>query len=197
MNTETPVIAKFEKISLDEWLNTFRNQLPEGKTLSDEDIKELTEIYDNIKLPKRATKGSAGYDFFMPITIPPIYPGASALIPTGIKCKINPGWVLLLMPKSGLGIRYKMKLDNTIGVVDSDYYNCEKNEGHIMISFSNELPPFTVENPITQKPEVPKELILEIPVGKAFAQGLLVPYGIAEEEEVTADRTGGFGSTNS
>lgn len=190
-------IAKFEKVSMDEWIKTFKDTLPDDKQLTEDDVNELTEVYENIKLPTRATTGSAGYDFFMPIAIPPIIPGASAMIPTGIKCRINPGWVLLIMPKSGLGTRYKMKLDNTTGVIDSDYYNCEKNEGHIMVAFSNELPQVTTTNPITQKPEIPKELILQIPVGKAFVQGVFVPHGVAEEAEVTAERTGGLGSTNS
>lgn len=199
-STEFPVIAKFEKVSLETWLKTFSDALaasgkPDAK-LSDEDIAALTKEYEEIKLPKRATKGSAGYDIFMPTEIPAILPGYGIPVPTGIKCKIAPGWVMILAPKSGLGIRYKMRLDNTIGVVDSDYYNCEANEGHIMVAFSNELPPFTVTNPITQKPEVPNDMVLQIPKGKAFVQALFVPFGIAEYDEALDERVGGFGSTN-
>lgn len=191
-----PEIAKFEKVSLETWLKTFEDAAKEGGKLSKEEYDSFTKMYDEIKLPERATSGSAGYDIFLPLDIPPVFPGYSLPVPTGLKCKIAPGWVMLIAPKSGLGMRYKMRLDNTIGVIDSDYYNCESNEGHIIVSFSNELPPVTVTNPITQKPEIPKELILQIPRGKAFVQALFVPFGIVEGDNNKGIRMGGFGSTN-
>lgn len=194
-----PEIAKFEKVSIEQWLKVFEDaaaRSKEGGKLSDQDIEALKADYENIKLPERATSGSAGYDIFLPVDIPPIYPSYGIPVPTGIKCKIAPGWVMILAPKSGLGTRYKMRLDNTIGVIDSDYYNCESNEGHIMVSFSNELPPITMTNTITQKQEVPQELILNIPKGKAFVQALFLPFGIVEGDRKEGTRTGGFGSTN-
>ena len=189
-------IAKFEKVSFETWIAAFENGNPDGQKLNDQQIEELRVVYDNIKLPERATTGSAGYDIFLPFDTNEIMPSTGTLIPTGLKCKIEPGWVLLIVPKSGLGMRYKMRLDNTIAVIDSDYYNCELNEGHIMVAFSNELPPFTVNNPITQKAEVPKELILQLPAGKAFVQGIFVPFGVADDVEVITERTGGIGSTD-
>ena len=79
-------IAKFEKVSFEQfkkdWLDTF------NRALTDE---ELLEIYDNIQLPKRATKGSAGYDFKSPLDFT-LAPGSSIKIPTGIRCKIKDGF---------------------------------------------------------------------------------------------------------
>ena len=131
----------------------------------------------DIPLPKRATAGSAGYDFVSPleVTIPA---GGTALIPTGIRAEMEPGWVLLLFPRSSLGFRHSLRLANTGGVIDSDYAFA-KNEGHIMVKLRNPL-----DTPVT------------IGRGERFCQGVFLPYGTAEEEEVTAGRTGGFGSTD-
>ena len=132
---------------------------------------------EDIPLPKRATKGSAGYDFVSPleVTVPA---GGSALIPTGIRAEMEPGWVLMLFPRSSLGFRHALRLSNTVGVIDSDYA-FEKNEGHIMVKLRNPL-----SEPVT--------------IGRAerFCQGVFLPYGTAEEEDVLERRTGGFGSTD-
>ncbi|MDR0943441.1 MAG: deoxyuridine 5'-triphosphate nucleotidohydrolase, partial [Ruminococcus sp.] len=90
--------------------------------------------FDGVYLPKRATKGSAGYDFFAPedITIP-------GTIKTGIRVKIKEGYVLCIFPRSGLGFKYGMSLSNTVGIIDSDYYNAE-NEGHIIIKCESDTP---------------------------------------------------------
>ena len=132
---------------------------------------------EEIPLPKRATAGSAGYDFVSPleVTVPP---EGTVLIPTGIRAEMEPGWVLLLFPRSSLGFRHALRLSNTVGVIDSDYAFA-KNEGHIMVKLRNPL-----SAPVT------------IGRGERFCQGIFLPYGTAEEEEVTAERTGGFGSTN-
>ena len=132
---------------------------------------------NEIALPKRATTGSAGYDFVSPVEVT-VEPGETALIPTGIRAEMDPGWVLLLFPRSSLGFKYSLRLANTVGVIDSDYAFA-KNEGHIMVKLRN---PLSV--PVT------------IGRGDRFCQGIFLPYGTAEEEEVTAERTGGFGSTN-
>ena len=129
-----------------------------------------------IPLPKRATAGSAGYDFVSPleVTVPG---GGAALIPTGIRAEMDPGWVLLLFPRSSLGFRHGIRLSNTAGVIDSDYAFAE-NEGHIMVKLRNPLP-----EPVT------------IGKGERFCQGVLIPFGKAEEEETPGTRSGGFGST--
>ena len=131
---------------------------------------------DAVPFPRRATAGSAGYDFVSPleVTVPP---GGTALIPTGIRAEMEPGWVLMLFPRSSLGFRFALRLSNTVGVIDSDYAFA-KNEGHIMVKLRNPL-----SEPVT------------IGKGERFCQGVFLPYGTAEEEEVTAGRTGGFGST--
>lgn len=137
-----------------------------------ENVLKITEI----PLPVRATSGSAGYDFTSPleVTIPA---GKSALIPTGIRAEMERGWVLMLFPRSSLGFKHEIRLSNTVGVIDSDYAFA-KNEGHIMVKLFNGS-----DHDVT------------IAKGDRFCQGVFLPYGLAEEEENKADRTGGFGST--
>ena len=129
-----------------------------------------------IPLPRRATPGSAGYDFVSPleVTVPP---QGAVLIPTGIRAEMEQGWVLMLFPRSSLGFKYALRLSNTVGVIDSDYAFA-KNEGHIMVKLRNPL-----DTPVT------------IGRGDRFCQGIFLPFGIAEEEEVTGIRSGGMGST--
>lgn len=133
-----------------------------------------------VKLPVRATGGSAGYDICTPYDIK-LLPGQSTLIKTGLRCRIAEGWVMLIMPKSGLGFRYRLQLDNTIGVIDSDYYNAD-NEGHIMVKISN---------------EGHEGKSIEIEAGKAFAQAVFLPFGITKDDSAGGVRHGGFGSTGS
>lgn len=165
-------IAKFEKVSFEQfkkdWTDTFE--------VSDE--VQIREIYDRIKLPARATAGSAGYDFFTPLSFD-LKPGNSLKIPTGIRVKIEEGWLLSIFPRSGLGFKFRMQLDNTVGIIDSDYYDAS-NEGHIMIKFTNDS-------------NTSKTISLE--EGNAFAQGIFTEFGITEDDEAYAKRTGGFGST--
>ena len=135
------------------------------------------EEYLNVSLPKRATSGSAGYDFFAPKEYT-LLPGETVKIPTGIRVKIDDGWVLTIFPRSSLGFKYKLRLDNTVGIIDSDYYYAE-NEGHIFIKLTN-----CGDKPLT------------IEKGKAFAQGVFLEYGITYDDESVGVRTGGFGSTD-
>lgn len=135
------------------------------------------ETFDGIILPKRATKGSAGYDFFAPETFS-LNPKETIKIATGIRAKIADGWVLMIFPRSGLGFKYRLTLDNTVGIIDSDYFNAE-NEGHIFIKMTN----------LGDK-------TLTVEKGKAFAQGVFLPFGITVDDSCDAERTGGFGSTD-
>ena len=157
-------IAKFTHVSEAQYLEAMSGR---------EGFLPLTEI----PLPKRATAGSAGYDFVSPleVTVPA---GGSALIPTGIRAEMEQGWVLLLFPRRSLGFKHSLRLANTVGVIDSDYAFA-KNEGHIMVKLRNPL-----SEPVT------------IGRGDRFCQGIFLPYGTAEEDEVLTERTGGFGSTN-
>lgn len=135
--------------------------------------------YENIKLPRRATAWSAGYDFFSPISFK-LKPGQTIKVPTFIKAQLNHSRVLMLYPRSSYGFKYRMQLDNTVGIVDGDYYNNESNEGHIFIKITNDSK--------TGK-------TLEVNAGDAFAQGIIAGYEITDDDDATAIRTGGIGST--
>ncbi len=166
-------ITQFEKVSLTEFKKAVQKNNPQI------DPNDINEIYEKIKLPKRATIGSAGYDFFLPTDLI-LKPNQTILIPTAIRCKMNEDFVLMIFPRSGLGFKYRLMLDNTIGIIDSDYYNA-LNEGHIMIKLTNN----SLENKT-----------LELKTGDAFAQGIFMMYGKTCDDEATEIRTGGFGSTN-
>ena len=165
-------IAKFSKVSFarfaEDWLDTFPNSTE----------AEAAEVYDHIKLPKRATSGSAGYDFYSPSDFE-LAPSETVKIPTGIRVEIVDGWVLKCYPRSGLGFKYRLQLNNTVGIIDSDYFHSD-NEGHIFAKITNDS-------------HEGKTLSLE--KGAGFMQGIFVEYGITVDDDVTASRNGGFGST--
>lgn len=135
-----------------------------------------SENYETIKLPKRATAGSAGYDFFAPAPIA-LQAGETVKVPTGIRCRMDNDRVLAIFPRSGLGFKFKLALDNTVGIIDADYYGAD-NEGHIMIKMTN---------------RGDKDLAVE--QGKAFAQGIFLAYYLTDDDDASGVRTGGFGST--
>lgn len=158
-------IAQFEKVSLAQFLDGCKRP-------------DAEEIYAKIALPKRATTGSAGYDFFAPFDIN-LNAGETAKIPTGIRVRIDEGWLLSLYPRSGLGFKFRLQLDNTVGIIDSDYYFSD-NEGHIFAKITND----SRENKA-----------LHIPAGAGFIQGIFTEYGITVDDDATETRNGGFGST--
>ena len=137
-----------------------------------------------IPLPRRATAGSAGYDFVCPADIT-LHPGDAITIPTGIRCEMQPGWVLMLFPRSGLGFKHQIRLANTVGVIDADYFHTA-NEGHIMVRLVCGMSPCSMDSHD-----------VTIKKGERFCQGVFLPHGLAEEDEVARNRTGGFGSTGS
>lgn len=144
----------------------------------DEYLKDGTlDAYNSVLLPKRATSGSAGYDFFAPFDFT-LLPNETLKVATGVRVKIDEGWVLKIYPRSSLGFKYRLRLDNTVGIIDSDYFYAD-NEGHIFIKITN----------LGDKP-------LTVEKGKAFAQGVFVEYGITVDDDATCVRTGGFGSTD-
>ena len=161
-------IARFLKVSDNQFISAAIKNFGEG---------DYTQIYEDIKLPKRATVGSAGYDFFAPIDFT-LSPGEEITIPTGIRSKIECGYVLMIYPRSGLGFKYRLTLNNTVGVIDSDYFYSD-NEGHIMIRLTN----------------CSKDKTVTVGKGEGFAQGIFMPFGITVDDEVTEIRNGGFGST--
>lgn len=160
-------IAVFEKVSNDIFLSA----------LNDTNNKDKSERYE-VTLPVRATAGSAGYDFFAPFDFS-LLPNQTIKIPTGIRAKIDDGWFLAIFPRSGLGFKFRLQLDNTVGIIDSDYYYSD-NQGHIIIKITNR----STENKT-----------VEVKKGQGFAQGVFIPYGITYNDDSTDKRNGGFGST--
>ncbi len=161
-------IAKFYKVSFTQFAADWQTAFGESPSRA---------LYDNLKLPQRATVGSAGYDFFSPCDFS-LAPGASIQIPTGVRAEIREGWVLQLYPRSGLGFRYRLQLANTVGIIDSDYFYSD-NEGHILAKLINGG----------------KGEAIPVRAGQGFMQGLFLPFGITADDCVTASRNGGFGST--
>lgn len=165
-------IALFKKVSENQFVKDYIDSF---SSFGKEKIKQL---YEDIKLPCRATIGSAGYDIFSPFDFI-LNPGETIKIPTGIKVQINQGWFLAIFPRSGLGFKYRLQLNNTVGIIDSDYIN-SNNEGHIFLKITND----SNENKI-----------LNIKQGEGIAQGIFMQFGICDDDQVTAKRNGGFGST--
>lgn len=165
-------IADFEKVSFEQFEKDWLKVFPEAEN--------VREIYDGIKLPQRATVGSAGYDFYTPAEIT-LNKGVSTLIPSGIRSNIDNGWVLCIFPRSGLGFKHRIQLDNTVGIIDSDYYN-SSNEGHIMVRLSCDA-----------HDEGHSVTLAE---GDGFAQGIFMPFGITTDDCADGVRDGGFGSTS-
>ncbi len=163
--------AQFEKVSFNQFYESRIKEFGETE-------EEIRKIYDSVTLPCRATSGSAGYDFFSPVDFT-VAPGESIKIPTGIRCRIQEGWVLSIYPRSGLGFKYRLQLNNTVGIIDSDYYYSD-NEGHIFIKIMND----TNENKT-----------IELKAGSGFAQGIFTEYGITFDDNAQAVRNGGLGST--
>lgn len=160
-------IAEFIKVSKEQYIKDF-----------DESFGSAETAYESISIPARATSGSAGYDFTAPFDFT-LAPGETIKIPTGIRARIDDGWVLMIFPRSGLGFKYRLQLNNTVGVIDSDYFGSD-NEGHIMVKMTN----------CTNEGKT-----ISLKAGEGFAQGIFMPYGITIDDEVTNIRNGGFGST--
>lgn len=165
-------IAKFHKVSFKQFKEGWLGEFPET------DSDRMQEIYENIKLPGRATTGSAGYDFFAPIQFS-LPPGKTIKIPTGIRVEMEQNWVLKCYPRSGLGFKYRLQLNNTVGIIDSDYFHSD-NEGHIFAKITND----TNENKT-----------LSVESGMGFMQGIFVEYGITMDDDTSECRNGGLGST--
>ncbi len=88
--------------------------------------------------------------------------------------------MLKLYPRSGQGFKYRLQLNNTVGIIDSDYFYSD-NEGHIFAKITNDSN---------------EEKTIEIKAGDGFMQGIFVEYGITWDDEAAEVRNGGFGSTS-
>lgn len=165
-------IARFHKVSpqrfIADWKDTFAGTSDEAAEV----------VYQGIRLPRRATAGSAGYDFYAPADFQ-MEPGQTIKIPTGIRVEMDREWVLKCYPRSGLGFKYRLQLNNTVGIIDSDYFYSD-NEGHIFVKLTNDSR---------------EGKTLTIPADTGFMQGIFVEYGITVDDDVTDVRNGGFGST--
>ena len=169
---------RFEKVSFSQ----FEKDCKKIGLWNDNQIKEA---YEGLKLPKRGTSGSAGYDFVTPFGFE-LYNVKTWMgnfmeseiitIPTGIRVKMPKGKALILMPRSGLGFKSGMSLANTIGLIDEDYFYSD-NEGHIMAKFVRGF------NDI------------EIKQFERVMQGIFIDYYTTEDDESNGTRNGGFGST--
>ena len=165
-------IAKFHKVSAERFMADWKDTFPETAE------ETIADIYNKIKLPVRATAGSAGYDFFSPVDIT-LNPGETVKIPTGIRVEMEQDWVLKCYPRSGLGFKYRLQLNNTVGIIDSDYFYSD-NEGHIFSKITNDSN---------------ESKSVSIQAGTGFMQGIFVEYGITVDDDAQGIRNGGFGST--
>ena len=178
-------IAQFHKVSKEQFIKDWEDygeKIVNTTDTNDKGSQPLSQpgsIYEDIPLPRRATMGSAGYDFFSPIDFS-LKPGESITIPTGIRAEIDDGWVLQTYPRSGLGVKFRLQINNTVGIIDSDYFNSD-NEGHIFIKLTND------------SNEGKEATVVK---GMGFAQGLFIPFGITRDDMVTETRNGGHGSTD-
>ena len=165
-------IAKFHKVSEAQFLEGWKDSFPETQE------QKIKEIYEFVKLPKRATAGSAGYDFFSPVDFE-LKPGETIKMPTGIRAEMECDWVLKIYPRSVLGFKYRLQLNNTVGSIDSDYFYSD-NEGHIFIKITNDSN---------------EGKTVKVAAGTGFAQGIFLEYGITVDDDATGVRNGGLGST--
>lgn len=165
-------VAQFFKVTQALFLEAVKEEFPQYTEA------EILDMYEKLELPRRATKGSAGYDFHAPFAFS-LPPQATIKIPTGVRVKMDEDWVLKLYPRSGLGFKYRLQMNNTVGIIDSDYYYSD-NEGHIFIKMTN------ASN---------EGKTLEVAQGDGFAQGIFLEYGITVDDDAQGLRNGGFGST--
>lgn len=166
-------VGEFEKVSYEQFYAAMSE-------IIDTEYKDefIRMSYDALELPKRATIGSAGYDFKAPFSFE-LHPGETIKIPTGIRAKIEDGWWLGCLPRSGLGFKYRLQLNNTMGVIDSDYYYSD-NEGHIFAKITNDSN---------------EGKAIEVKAGDGFMQAIFIPYGITYSDSADGIRNGGMGST--
>lgn len=182
-------IGQFEKVPF-EVFRAAAQRCQQLQSMCENDAqfsKRAKGMYDALPLPMRATAGSAGYDFYAPFDFT-IQPGESIIIPTGICADIPDGAVLIIVPRSGSGFKYGLKLANSLAVIDSDFKNSETGSvGHIMIRLMNH----DHDEPVSFK------------AGDGIVQGIVLPFATMPEydnEQWEArglkERIGGFGSTD-
>lgn len=167
-------VGEFEKVS-------YRQFYEAMSEIFDTEYKDefIREAYEKLSLPERATSGSAGYDFKAPFSFA-LHPGETMKIPTGIRVKIDDGWWLGCLPRSGLGFKYRLQLNNVLGVIDADYFYSD-NEGHIFAKVINDSRDGKT---------------VSVEAGSGFMQAIFIPYGITYSDDASGVRNGGMGSTD-
>lgn len=182
---------RFEKVSKEQYTkdcvnDTFYDSLGEYKVFNDTThndsrviTRDLEEIYEDIKLPSRGTKKSAGYDFYAPYSFQ-LSPGETIKIATGIRVILDDDKFLMCAPRSSLGFKCRLQLDNTVAIIDADYSDSD-NEGHIMLKLTNDS-------------TLNKEI--RVHAGDAIVQSIIVKYYTVEDDNTSTLRNGGIGSTN-
>lgn len=166
---------KFEKVSYEQFSKDYESvrgtdiNFTWGMTKS---------IYEGIKLPQRATKLSAGYDIYSPVSFV-LKAGDSIKIPTGIRVILDDDKYLAIYPRSGLGFKYRLNLWNCVGICDADYCSSD-NEGHIWVKLYNGSP---------------EGKTFQINAGDAFCQGIITQFFTTNDDDTDGIRNGGFGST--
>lgn len=136
----------------------------------------------DINLPKRSTKNAAGYDIEAAedIIIEPFKPGMKpTLIPTGLKSYMQTDEVLIIVPRSSGPKKQGILFPHSMGVIDSDYYENENNDGHIYVQCIN----IKDENVSIKKHDT-------------IAQAMFQKYLITDDDNAQGVRIGGFGSTD-
>ena len=165
----------FEKISLKEFVRAVKEY--NGDKFSDEEIEIM---YNGLPFPCRSTRNAGGYDFFAPYDFV-LKPGDTIIVPTGFRVHMNDDEIFNLFVRSGTGFKYNVRLSNQVGIIDSDYYGNETNEGHMLVSFTNH----------GDKVWENKGLVSRI------AQGIFMPYyKTFDDNNINDVRKSGFGSTN-
>ena len=173
---------RFEKVSYQQYLEDCKadEMYPDSEgylSLCEEEV--IRKNYEDIKLPTRATKFSAGYDFYAPYEFT-LGPGQTIRISTGIRVFLDDDKFLLCAPRSGHGFKARIQLDNTVGIIDSDYVR-SSNEGHILVKLTNDSH--------TGK-------ALHVDKGAGLMQAIILQYFTVNDDNVTTIRDGGFGSTD-
>ena len=159
-------VGEFEKVSFEQYYEAIKDEFYKGQEMTPALQENIKKSWEVLQLPSRATSGSAGYDFKAPFSF---------------SLDAGDTWWLGCLPRSGLGFKYRLQLDNTMGVIDSDYYYSD-NEGHIFAKITNDN-------------HTGKTLTVE--AGSGFLQAIFIPYGVTYSDDATGVRNGGMGSTDS
>lgn len=137
---------------------------------------DMRKTEGDIKLPTRATAQSAGYDFYLPCDVIILPYSSTGIIPTDVKAYMQEGEVLMLYIRSSIGIKKGIVLSNNTGVIDCDYFSNPDNDGNIEVALRNE-----------------SDETVTLHKGERIMQGVFIKYLVADGDEATETRNGGFG----